>query len=117
MARIINEKPAKRISEARRALMLRAMDDQSDLAGVMHIFHHYTHCDSFLLFLIESGYTGKVLRDFVIKEFSGNVPNMIDWIVLVLNHKKTLAKVNAVRSALTENGITESLKAEKNEGK
>lgn len=117
MARIINEKPAKRISDARRALMLRAMDDQADLAGVMHIFHHYTHCDSFLLFLIEYGYTGKVLREFIIKEFSGNVPNLIDWIVITLNYKKTLAKVNAMRSALTETNIAESLKVKSDESK
>jgi hypothetical protein len=69
------------MSDRRRQLMLRAMDDRTDLSGVMFILHHYRFCDNFLIWLIAHQYTGKNLEELVVKKFHSSVPSLVEFII------------------------------------
>lgn len=47
------------------------------LEGTMMLLHKRKYCDNFLLWLYENRYTGKVLAEWLVKNFNGSVPQMV----------------------------------------
>ena len=78
---VLNQHMKNPISAQRRELMLRAMDGDSDLSGVMFILNDYRFCDNFLIFLIAHHYTGKSLRDLIVGKFKSSVPGLVAFCV------------------------------------
>lgn len=85
MVEILNQPMQVSLTTKRKELMWRVMDGHTDLAGVMHILHGYKYCDNFLIWLIYNGYTGKNLKELVVKQFRSSVPSLVDYIVNATN--------------------------------
>ncbi len=75
------------LTPERKELMHRVMDGQPDLAGIMHMLHHYKYCDEILSWLVEHNYTGKNLVDWVLNKFRKSVPDMVAYVVFKHNKK------------------------------
>lgn len=69
------------MSHERRELMLAVMDGDYDLVGTLHLFSRYRHCDTFLRWLLVNRYTGRSLRDILVRRFRGRVDHLVDYIV------------------------------------
>jgi len=84
-ARILNDPKNPVLTDKRKALMHRVMDGVTDLSGVMFILHNYKFCDNILQWLISHGYTGKKLVELTVKQFNGNVPSLVNFVVTAAN--------------------------------
>lgn len=69
------------LSNKRRDLMHRVMDGETDLAGTMHILNGYKFCDNFLIWMIAHKWTGKNLKEIIIKQFHSSIPSLVNYIV------------------------------------
>ncbi len=86
-APVLNEPLKRPLSQKRKELMLRALDGETDLAGTMYILHAYKFCDNILLWLIAHRYTGKSLRDLLVKSFASSVPALVEYVISQANGK------------------------------
>jgi hypothetical protein len=78
------------LTDKRRDLMHRVMYGNPDLAGVMHILHHYKFCDTFLQWMIANNYTGKNLVLLLTRKHGSSVPKLVGEIVTYCNGANTL---------------------------
>jgi uncharacterized membrane protein YbaN (DUF454 family) len=72
------------VTPQRRELIFTVMDNHYPLLGLLSILHRHPRCDDVLRWLVNRGYTGKVLEDWFRHKFA---PDPKKLIAHVLRHQ------------------------------
>ncbi len=77
------------MSDLRRELMFKVMDNHYELLDTMHYLSRYKRCDQMLAWLYKSHITGKSLHGWIRIHWRNSLLNMVKFILMKVDKEKT----------------------------
>lgn len=77
------------MSDRRRELIFRVMDEQPSLLPILHYFTKWRRCDEMLVWCLENNLTGKNLLEWTHKHWGNSLLSMVKFILMKLNKERT----------------------------